>query len=89
MLRDSKFYIPVSNEGKAAVYTAMARGFSGTGHWYYCENGHSFTIGECGMPMETSQCPLCRSPVGGHNHRAVGGVRPATELERQLGELGV
>lgn len=89
MLRDSTFYMPVSNEEKAAVYAAMARDFRGTGHWYYCENGHPFTIGECGMPMETSQCPQCGSPVGGHGHRAVSGVRPATDLERRFGGLGI
>ncbi|KAI9743633.1 MAG: hypothetical protein M1818_002949 [Claussenomyces sp. TS43310] len=89
MLRGSTFYMPVSNEEKAAVYAAMAQDFLGTGHWYYCENGHPFTIGECGMPMETSQCPQCGSPVGGHNHRAVGGVRPATDLEREFSNLGI
>jgi len=89
MLRDSTFYMPVSNEEKAAVYAAMAHDFRGTGHWYYCENGHPFTIGECGMPMETSQCPQCGSPVGGHDHRAIGGVRPATDLERQFGGLRI
>jgi hypothetical protein len=89
MLRDSTFYMPVSNEEKAAVYTAMAHDFRGTGHWYYCENGHPFTIGECGMPMETSRCPQCGSPVGGRDHRTVGGVRPATDLERQFGGLRI
>jgi hypothetical protein len=89
MLRDSTFYMPVSNEEKAAVYAAMAHDFNGTGHWYYCENGHPFTIGECGMPMETSQCPQCGSPVGGHDHRAVSGVRAATDLERQFGGVRV
>jgi len=89
MLRDSTFYMPVSNKEKATVYTAMEREFNGTGHWYYCENGHPFTIGGCGMPMETSQCPQCGSPVGGHDHRAVSGVRAATDLERQFGGLRI
>ena len=89
MLRDSTFYMPVSNEEKAAVYAAMAHDFRGTGHWYYCENGHPFTVGECGMPMETSQCPQCGFPVGGHNHRATSGVRPATDLERQFGGVRI
>ncbi|KAG9247660.1 hypothetical protein BJ878DRAFT_580600 [Calycina marina] len=78
MLRDSTFYMPVSNEEKAAVYAAMAHDFRGTGHWYYC-----------GMPMETSQCPQCGSPVGGHDHQAIGGVRPATDLERQFGGVRI
>ena len=89
MLRDSTFYMPVSNEEKAAVFAAMSRDFSGTGHWYYCANGHPFTIGECGMPMQTSQCPQCGSPIGGHGHRPVDGVTHATDLERQFGGLGI
>jgi hypothetical protein len=89
MLRDSTFYMPVTNEEKAAVYAAMAHDFRGTGHWYYCENGHPFTIGQCGMPMETSQCPQCGSPVGGRHHQAVGGVRPATDLEEQFGGVRI
>jgi len=35
----------------------MAREFIGTGHWYTCLNGHPFTVGECGMPMQTSIYP--------------------------------
>lgn len=89
MLRDSTFYMPVSNDEKAAVYAAMAQDFRGTGHWYYCENGHPFTVGECGMPMETSQCPQCGSPVGGRNHEAVGGVTLATDLEQQFGGVRI
>ena len=89
MLRGSTFYMPVSNEEKAAVYAAMAHDFRGTGHWYYCENDHPFTIGECGMPMQTSQCPQCGSPVGGLRHQAVDGVRRATDLERQFGGLEI
>jgi hypothetical protein len=89
MLRGSTFYLPVSNDERQAVFAAMARDFRGTGHWYYCENGHPFTVGECGMPMEMSRCPQCGSPVGGRDHRAVEGVRPATDLERQFRGLGI
>lgn len=89
MLRDSTFYMPVSNEEKAAVYAAMARDFQGTGHWYYCRNGHPFTTGECGMPTQTSQCPQCGSPVGGQHHQVVEGVTRATDLEVQFGRLGI
>ena len=74
MLRDSTFYAAVTTEEKAAVYAAMAREFSGTGHWYYCANGHLFTVGECGMPMQTSRCPQCGSPVGGQYRQSVEGV---------------
>jgi hypothetical protein len=89
MLRDSTFYMAVSNEEKAAVFAAMSRDFMVTCHWCYCANGHPFTIGECGMPMQTSQCPQCGSPVGGRDHQPVGGVTRATDLELQFGGLGI
>lgn len=88
-LRDSTFYTSVTNEEKAAVYAAMALDFRGTGHWYYCENGHPFTIGECGMPMQTSRCPQCGAAVGGEHHEAVEGVRRAADMDEQFGRLHV
>ena len=44
------FYSVVTSEERREVYRAMAEQFSGTGHWYYCENNHpvrlfSFTSG--------------------------------------------
>lgn len=84
MLRDATFYEPVTNLEKAAVYAAMAQSFQGTGHWYHCANGHPFTVGECGMPMETARCPQCGATVGGSNHQAVAGVTPATDFEAEF-----
>lgn len=55
-----------------------------TGHWYQCRNGHVFVIGDCGMPMEESQCPECRAPIGGHNHEAAHGVSNVVELENRM-----
>jgi hypothetical protein len=86
-LNDGVFYTPVSNDEMRQVITAMANEFSGTGHWYYCANGHPFTVGECGGPMETSRCPQCDAPVGGRNHQSVEGVRRASELEEQFGQM--
>ncbi|KAL8941651.1 MAG: hypothetical protein Q9216_002114 [Gyalolechia sp. 2 TL-2023] len=88
MLRDATFYAPVTNEEKAAVYAAMAQNFSGTGHWYYCVNGHPFTVGECGMPMETSRCPQCGAVVGGNHHQPAAGVTNAADLEAEFGRRG-
>ncbi|MCJ1286467.1 hypothetical protein MMC26_005812 [Xylographa opegraphella] len=88
MLRGSTFYAPVTNLEKAAVYAAMAQSFQGTGHWYYCANGHPFTVGECGMPMQTSRCPQCGATVGGANHRPADGVRRADDLEAEFGRRG-
>ncbi|PTU24827.1 hypothetical protein P175DRAFT_0450803 [Aspergillus ochraceoroseus IBT 24754] len=89
MLRGSTFYTPVSNEERMAVVAAMAREFRGTGHWYYCVNGHPFTIGECGGAMQLSTCPECGSPVGGQSHRTTDGVTRATDLEEGLRSLNI
>ena len=88
MLRETTFYAPVTNAEKAAVYAAMAQSFLGTGHWYYCANGHPFTVGECGMPMQTARCPQCGAAVGGTNHQAVAGVTRATDWEADFGRPG-
>ncbi|KAJ0415311.1 P-loop containing nucleoside triphosphate hydrolase protein [Aspergillus carlsbadensis] len=87
MLRGSEFYAPVTNEERMAVLAAMAGEFRGTGHWYYCENGHPFTIGECGGAMELSRCPECGAAVGGQHHQTTAGVTRASDLENTLREM--
>ncbi|KAF9886780.1 hypothetical protein FE257_011157 [Aspergillus nanangensis] len=87
MLRGSAFYTPVTNEERMAVIEAMTREFRGTGHWYYCGNGHPFTIGECGGAMELARCPECGAAVGGQNHRTTAGVTRADDLENALGGM--
>lgn len=54
---------------------------------YTCANGHPFTIGECGMPMEEARCPQCNALIGGTEHQAVEGVRHAADLENELAGL--
>ncbi|KAF3032569.1 hypothetical protein E8E12_003218 [Didymella heteroderae] len=66
------------------VVRAMAKEFRGTGHWYRCANGHPFTVGECGMPMELARCPECGSGVGGQSHRPTEGVTRAADIEERL-----
>ena len=85
MLREATFYAPVTNAERAAVYAAMAQDFRGTGHWYYCVNGHPFTVGECGMPMETSRCPQCGATVGGNHHQPAEGVTQAVDMDVGFG----
>jgi hypothetical protein len=87
MLNGLTFYTTITNEECMAVLSAMAREFQGTGHWYYCQNGHPFTIGECGGAMQLSSCPECSTPVGGQSHWTVTGVRPAGDLEQALGRM--
>lgn len=92
MLRGGTFYQNVSAEEMRAVYAAMSKEFLGTGHWYTCENGHPFTVGECGMPMELAQCPECGAAVGGSSHRPAQGVQHANDIEnlaRGVERLGV
>lgn len=75
-------YRPVSADELRAVYRAMESEFSGTGHWYACVNGHPFTIGECGMPMELARCPDCDARIGGQHHSNAEGVRRFDEIEQ-------
>ncbi|KAI1085704.1 hypothetical protein F5B20DRAFT_519390 [Whalleya microplaca] len=87
-LQEGTFYSTVSADEMRSVYRAMAAEFSGTGHWYTCENNHPFTVGECGMPMQLARCPECGASVGGQNHRPAGGVRHATEVEELARDVG-
>ena len=84
MLRDVCFYTPVSNDEMRAVVAAMANEFRGDGHWYYCVNGHPFTVGECGRPTQMSRCPQCGETVGGEHHQVAEGVTQADDIERQF-----
>ena len=87
MLNDGVFHSVVTSKETQEVYRALAQEFRGTGHWYTCINGHPFTVGECGMPMEQAQCPQCGSPVGGRSHQNVEGVTRFTEMDRAMGDL--
>ncbi|KAF7560256.1 hypothetical protein G7046_g3885 [Stylonectria norvegica] len=74
-------YRPVTAEELRQVYLASMGELRGTGHWYTCQNGHPFTINNCGMAMEEAKCPECGARIGGQNHVSVAGVRHATEIE--------
>ncbi|KAJ5760745.1 NF-X1 finger and helicase domain protein [Penicillium odoratum] len=84
MLNGGSFYAEVTSQERMEVISVMARGFEGTGHWYYCRNNHPFTIGECGGAMETASCPECGAPVGGENHFLAPGVTRAEDYERNF-----
>jgi hypothetical protein len=38
------------------------------GTWYLCPNGHVYSVGECGRPMQEGRCPECNARIGGRNH---------------------
>mmetsp|Transcript_39753 Transcript_39753/g.100158 ORF Transcript_39753/g.100158 Transcript_39753/m.100158 type:complete len:211 (+) Transcript_39753:2122-2754(+) len=89
------FQVPTAGE-KRAIFRAMSHevGYNnnnnnnneGTygGHWYECENGHPYTIGECGGAMQRSMCLECGVPIGGGSHRLTAGNRRATSLLREV-----
>ncbi|RYP53102.1 hypothetical protein DL768_001879 [Monosporascus sp. mg162] len=92
MLGIRGFYQKVSAKEMREVYEAMSREFLGTGHWYTCRNGHPFTVGECGMPMQQARCPECGEAVGGQSHMPAEGVRRAEEIEnlaRGIDQIGL
>ncbi|KAI1714324.1 AAA domain-containing protein [Ditylenchus destructor] len=47
--------------------------------WYKCSKGHLYGIGDCGMAMVQSQCPVCKEVIGGSDHRLVSTSRDATD----------
>ncbi|KAJ5228257.1 hypothetical protein N7489_008965 [Penicillium chrysogenum] len=89
MLRGGTFYTIITNEERTAVISAMAQEFTGTGHWYYCRNGHPFTIGDCGLARQTSRCPECDSPVGGEHSRLAEGVTLAQDWDQDRERLNL
>uniref|UniRef100_A0A8C6IMU7 Uncharacterized protein n=1 Tax=Melopsittacus undulatus TaxID=13146 RepID=A0A8C6IMU7_MELUD len=56
---------------------AQARAWEGVAalRWYRCPNGHPCTVGECGLPMETSYCIDCGVRVGGEEHKPLQGFQ--------------
>ncbi|KAK1833598.1 hypothetical protein QBC39DRAFT_345616 [Podospora conica] len=88
MANGGVFYAKLSDEEMMEIHNAMTSEFRGSGHWYRCANGHPFTIGECGMPMEMARCPECLAPIGGQNHTVVAGVERADDIEMLGADMG-
>lgn len=42
---------------------------------YKCSNGHIYSVGECGKPMQMSRCPQCGEEIGGNDHIPVQGSK--------------
>ncbi|KAI0956522.1 hypothetical protein AcW1_005178 [Taiwanofungus camphoratus] len=74
-----KVYQPLSLQERQDIVKAF--GFSHRGHFYNCENGHTFVITECGGAMESARCPECSAPVGGGGHRLHSSNTRAREFE--------
>ena len=74
----------VTSEERREVLKAMHSELRGTGHWYTCQNGHPFSIGECGMPMQQARCPQCGSAIGGRSHQVAEGVQRAQAFDDEI-----
>jgi len=85
-LRTAGGYEPLSLQERADIVKAF--GFSHRGHFYNCENGHTFVIGECGGAMQAARCPECNAVIGGSNHRLHQSNTRAMEFEEIAREAG-
>ncbi|KAF3914466.1 hypothetical protein AA313_de0203493 [Arthrobotrys entomopaga] len=88
-IEDLSYFAGVTDKEMKAIYEAMAREFSGTGHWYTCPNGHPFTIGECGRAMQLGTCNECGARIGGQHHQSVAGVRNDHEIETRMARVNL
>ncbi|KAG2378936.1 hypothetical protein C9374_007574 [Naegleria lovaniensis] len=66
---------------KDAIRIVSAEAGYASGHWFCCENGHPYFIGECGGAMQQSVCVDCGAPVGGSSHRLLSSNRLATDID--------
>jgi hypothetical protein len=60
-------------EQRRAIGALQQAGAVRRGAVFACPNGHVYTVGECGGPMERAACPECGAPIGGEQHRSVDG----------------
>ncbi|KAK9882468.1 hypothetical protein WA026_021501 [Henosepilachna vigintioctopunctata] len=70
--------INVTEAEKQAIVKAMGLK---QGHWYKCENGHPYAIGECGGAMEVGICNECGVEIGGTDHCLLSTNAVATEMD--------
>ncbi|KAI8974770.1 hypothetical protein BD414DRAFT_424028 [Trametes punicea] len=78
-LANGGFYKPLTLQEREEIVKAF--GFSHRGHFYNCENGHTFVITECGGAMQESRCPECNALIGGSHHQLLSSNTRATEFE--------
>ncbi|KAF9534563.1 hypothetical protein CPB83DRAFT_755097 [Crepidotus variabilis] len=78
-IHTDRAYQPLSTEEKEAIVKAFDFGYRG--HFYNCENGHTFVITECGGAMQVARCPECNATIGGNDHTLHNSNTRAMEYE--------
>ncbi|KAI0765957.1 hypothetical protein BD413DRAFT_606098 [Trametes elegans] len=76
-LKSERQWLDENCQRKVDVWSCVAH----RGHFYNCENGHTFVITECGGAMEAARCPECNAPIGGTSHTLLSSNTRATEFE--------
>ena len=71
--KTAEIRVGLENGVRREVIEVISKEVGEKGQWYQCLNGHYYVVGECGEPMETSQCPDCRATVGGLSHHPAEG----------------
>lgn len=51
---------------------------------YRCSQGHLYTIGECGKPMQLARCSQCGEQIGGTSHKLVDSSAPTEAVDQTL-----
>jgi hypothetical protein len=76
----------VTDEERLAILRAMEHDVgsgmgSFGGHWYQCQCGYEYAIGECGGASVERPCPACGATIGGQDHvLAAGNTQSAAML---------
>ncbi|KAL1734067.1 hypothetical protein EV714DRAFT_203327 [Schizophyllum commune] len=85
-IETDKAYMPLSTSEMEDIVRALSFGYRG--HFYNCQNGHTFVITECGGATQTARCPECNCPIGGSNHQLLTSNTRAMEYENIARQQG-
>eukprot|EP00457_Paulinella_chromatophora_P000045 gb/GEZN01000045.1/.p1 GENE.gb/GEZN01000045.1/~~gb/GEZN01000045.1/.p1 ORF type:complete len:2432 (-),score=183.99 gb/GEZN01000045.1/:2366-8932(-) len=81
-------YLPAMPEDETLLaFQSLAR--DGLRVWS-CPNGHKYSIGECGRPMQKGRCIECGAPIGGERHAEEKGNRlspTAPQITEERGHM--
>ncbi|KAI9445912.1 hypothetical protein H4582DRAFT_1804013 [Lactarius indigo] len=78
-LRTEGGYQPLSLKEKQDIVKSFE--FPPNGHFFNCQNGHTFVIANCGLAAQAAHCPECRAPIGGTGYQLHHSNTRAMEFE--------